>query len=70
MTDGDDVGLQPFREHLVGDSLRMAQYALEERKDLLVIVAVQVQTELIHAFLFLILLICTLASSPFLVIFF
>jgi len=70
VTDSDDIRLQSLWKKLIGDATRMSQNVLEKCEDLTICIFVEIQAELFQTFLFFILLLVTLTSTPTLVFFF
>lgn len=70
VADSDDVGLEFLGEGLVGDAAGVGENLVEEQEDLLVVVPVEVQSQLGQTLLLLVLFDPLAASSPRGVVFF
>lgn len=70
MTNCDYVRIESPGKTLIGDSCGVREDVFEQQKDLLIVIPVQVKTQLLQTFLALLLLMAGLASRPCEVIFF
>lgn len=70
VTDGDDVAFESLGKLIVSKSFRVVENVFEELEDLSVVLAIQVQSQLLQTLPLFILLLSTLTSTPQLVLFF
>jgi hypothetical protein len=64
VADGDDVAFESLGKQFIGEPFWVVENVFEELEDLSVVLAIQVQSQLLQTLLLFILLLSTLTSTP------